>query len=214
MDSVSAQGYKYGWFLLSVLVASPPLILAVAAALPKSLEGTNYLIKFTIFGSFLIIGISIITTIILVMKKQVSRKLTAFALIILSIYASMPLTLLANRIEAEKEKGNLTETQPKSILRTLLFSEPFYKMEKDKVEHLLSTVRKLSTGEHYIPVLRKLPPVPDGCPIIMKTLNNQEMVLVYFIIKRYEGPELNAGDKHVTLRFDSKKNLYVVEEAI
>lgn len=197
-----------------LLIVLPPLLIIAALIIHRINNGELGIVKYIIFSAFLSIAVTLTTAITLFLKKRIGVALTTFSCIVSLVYTALPATLLAKRIEAEGTAAVARPMQQRNLLRTLLFSEPHYKMEEEKIVSLINSVRNLKLGEYYIAVFQKLPPVPENCPIIMRTLETNEVVLIYFIRKKSEGSEISSGDKHISLYFDSKMNLKLIDEVI
>lgn len=128
----------------------------------------------------------------------------------------MPTALMADRLSLGNTPSSNPVLQRKdgNLLKTLLSEEPYFKMDKTTVEQLLKITRKLAHGEHYIPILKKLPPVPEGCPIVMRGLETNETILIYYIKKKFDNTTIHPNDQHITLIFDTNGNLKGKEEVI
>jgi hypothetical protein len=210
---VGAYKTNSKWWLLALLL-SPPIILLLGYKLQQGgLIGIS-ITKGLFYASFLLVVFGMIQTLRLVFKREIGIGIFLQSLIVLLIYSIMPIGMMVTKLSQDKTPVVSTKYAPKANLRTLLFAEPHYVMTEVEKKNLLKTTRSLNLGYHYTDILRLLPPVPEDCPIIMKTLDSGEMVLVYFIRKKLPSAEVGPGDHHITLKFNREQNLMEVEEAI
>jgi hypothetical protein len=220
--TVTGENKKINNLFLLGAIAIPPLLLVLGLLLAsKNYEFTTdtqsnlWAAKTAIYTSFLsIIGVIGVLS-YLSIKKRVGNIMLAFSLTICLLYSIFPISLMAEKISSDDIRStNIVSKKNHVTLRTLLFSEPHYQMKSEEITKLLTAINKLEVGSHYIKVLKLLPPVPEGCPIIMRKLDSNEMILVYFVTKRNEGPEINESDRHISLYFDSQENLKKIKTAI
>lgn len=202
------------WGLLLV----PPTLTAVASIVAAvSVGGTNniWLAKGLIYVSFISILGALGLATLFFYRGKITRALLTGCVVVCGIYATLPISIAINKVSTDQPtyEHNLKYKKKVSI-RTLLFPEPHYSMPQKDTNNLLGVINKLEMGDHYTNVLKLLPPVPEDCPIIMKTLSTKEIVLIYFIRKRTDGTEISSDDKHITLRFNSQENLIRIEKAI
>lgn len=220
--TVTRENKKISNLFLLGAIAIPPLLLVLGLLLASkdyefsaNTQSNQWAAKTAIYTSFLsIIGVIGVLS-YLSIKKRVGNIMLAFSLTICLLYSIFPISLMAEKISSDDTRGtNIVSTKNHVTLRTLLFSEPHYQMKSEEITKLLNAIHQLEMGSHYIKVLKLLPPVPEGCPIIMRKLDSNEMILVYFVTKRNEGPEINESDRHVSLYFDSQENLKKIKTAI
>ena len=203
-------------------IAIPPLLLLLGLILASenyefstTAQNNQWAAKTAIYSSFLSIVAVVGLLSLLSFQKRIGNAMLTFSLIICLLYIIFPIGLVAEKLSSINTQNTTAVSKKRNItLRTLLFSEPHYQMKSDEVARLLSATNALEVGSHYIRVLKILPPVPEGCPVIMRKLDSNEMVLVYFVKKGVEGPEINESDRHISLYFDSKENLKEIKKVI
>lgn len=143
----------------------------------------------------------------------------AIILCIFSIFNSLFLALLG-KIKISMGLTCIISFLLYSLTSLMLFGkiEPttahltYYTMNKNEKKEIYNSLSSLNLGDNYIVAMKKLPPVPEGAPVTMRTSKSNGIVLRYYLERKSEDAP-HRDDSHITLFFDKNQRLIEVANA-
>lgn len=214
---------------ITILLLSAPFLMVVAAIVlsnpPSMIEDMGIkqsLAKALAYSSFLIVTATFFLSLALLLLKKIPKKAGITGVVVSILYCLLPLNLAMASVEKKLELTINAQNQSlanlggnkNSPLSSLLSLRPHYQMGTQEIENFFVASNTLILGEYYTISMRKMPPVPEDSPLIMRKLQDNGIALTYYIMKKWKGTRYSPNDKYITLLFDSEENLVDIKRAL
>ena len=174
------------------------------------------------YSSFFIVISTFFLSLTLLFLKKIPKRSGITGVVVSTLYCLLPINLAMASIEkkleltinAQSQRLTSAEEDGANPLASLLSLSHHYQMGSQEIKNFSVASKTLEMGEHYILSMRKMPPVPESSPVVMRKLEDNGIALTYYIMKKWKGTRYCPDDKYITLLFDSEQNLVDVKQRL